>query len=158
MLVLGIALFSAAPQTCDLAGLSTVRAVHEVLGRRAVDIVSLASAADGQSTARLSGLVKQDASFSLGAGDVGIPLGEGVEGARLLAERMKADSFRFLGWDYMDAPVTPCSSQTITVEFSNSASQLQSEVEFTFVDGRVTKASGWQRSFETGPIPTTSAK
>jgi hypothetical protein len=122
--------------------------LQQVLSRRAVEIVRrAANPSDGQEA-----LVDAKADFSLGAGDVGRPLGKGVAGARLLARTMNADTYRFLGWDYMDGPANACSRQKVEVEFIDSQSKLVSRVEFTFDAGRVVSAVGWQRSFETGRI------
>jgi len=63
---------------------------------------------------------------------------------------MQADSYRFLGWDYMDGPANPCSKHEVEVEFIDSQAKRVSRVEFTFEAGRVVSAVGWQRSFETG--------
>jgi hypothetical protein len=63
---------------------------------------------------------------------------------------MHADTYRFLGWDYMDGPANPCSKHKVEVEFIDSQAKRVSRVEFTFEAGRVVSAVGWQRSFETG--------
>lgn len=115
---------------------------------RAVEVVERAADQD----AGLATLVAPSASFSLGAGDVGRPLGTGVDGARALTRTMNADSYRFLGWDYMDTPADPCAKLQVTVEFIDSRGKNVSHVEFTFEAGRVVAAAGWQRSFETGPL------
>lgn len=100
----------------------------------------------------LAALVSPSANFSLGAGDVGRPLGAGVDGARALASTMSADTYRFLGWNYMDLPADPCSRQKVEVEFIDSRAKRVSRVEFTFEAGRVVDAEGWERSFETGRL------
>lgn len=69
-----------------------------------------------------------------------------------MATAMNADQFQFLGWDYMDSPSDACGKQTITVDFINSTNHEMSQVEFTFVGGRIIAAKGWQRSLETGPL------
>ncbi|GLQ98178.1 hypothetical protein GCM10007863_25980 [Dyella mobilis] len=104
------------------------------------------------SDAGLAALVAPSASFNLGAGDVARPLGTGVDGARALAQAMKADTYRFLGWDYMDMPADPCSKQKVEVEFIDSLGKSVYRMEFTFEAGRVTSADGWERSFETGRL------
>lgn len=71
---------------------------------------------------------------------------------------MKADQFRFLGWDYMDSPADACGKQSITVEFISSATGQVSQVEFTFDQARLISAKGWQRSFESGPLPSAVIK
>ncbi len=65
---------------------------------------------------------------------------------------MHADTYRFLGWDYMDMPADPCSQQKIEVEFIDTQGKRMSRVEFTFKAGRVVSADGWERSFETGRL------
>lgn len=70
---------------------------------------------------------------------------------------MNAETYRYLGWDYMDGPAEPCSSQKVTVEFVDSQSKSLSQVEFTFVGGRLANASGWERSFESGSLNTARA-
>lgn len=140
--------------SCPLANIESQRELHEFLSLRAVEIVKLANSTD---TERLAGLVAPSASFSLGAGDVGRPLGTGIHGAEALADTMGADTYRYLGWDYMDAPADPCSSQKVTVEFVDSERKRLAQVEFTFVDGRLANASGWERSFESGLLKTAQA-
>ena len=65
---------------------------------------------------------------------------------------MKADAYRFLGWDYMDMPADPCSKREVEVEFIDSQRKTVSRVKFTFEAGRVVSADGWERSFETGRL------
>jgi len=65
---------------------------------------------------------------------------------------MKADTYRFLGWDYMDMPADPCSKRKIEVEFIDSQGRKVFRVEFTFEAGRVVSANGWERSFEAGRL------
>jgi len=65
---------------------------------------------------------------------------------------MKADNYRFLGWDYMDMREDPCAKRKVEVEFIDSQGKSVSRVEFTFDAGRVVGASGWQRSFVTGQL------
>lgn len=57
---------------CKLADIRTAYAAHEAPSRRVVGVVTLASASDAGSLARLDKLVKASASFSRGMnGDVG---------------------------------------------------------------------------------------
>jgi len=65
---------------------------------------------------------------------------------------MNADTYRFLGWDYMDSPIDGCSKQKIEVEFIDNQDKSVSLMEFDFEDGRVVNATGWQRSFEAGSV------
>jgi hypothetical protein len=140
------------PATCPLANIESQRELHGFLSMQAVKIVELAGRGDRE---RLAALVNSSASFSLGAGDVGRPLGTGVQGAKALATEMSADAYRYLGWDYMDGPAKPCSSQKVTVEFVDSRHKTVSRVEFTFEDGRLANAIGWSQSYESGTLGTT---
>lgn len=115
----------------------------------AVAVVEVANSADRD---RLKALVAPSAEFNLGAGDVGRPLGVGVDGAVALAREMAADSYRFLGWDYMDQPTRQCTPEKVSVEFVNTRGKRLSQVEFTFVGGLLTSATGWSRSFEAGSL------
>ena len=144
---------SAPGSACDLTNIDTARAVHEALSRRAAKIVAAASEAGPKADALLIQLVDQSASFDLGAGDVGRPLGTGVAGARMLARTMNADQFRFLGWDYMDRADNACREQSIKVDFINSTDRSISQVQFIFQQGRLISAKGWERSFEAGALP-----
>jgi hypothetical protein len=65
---------------------------------------------------------------------------------------MNADSYRFLGWDYMDGPASAYTTQKVEVEFIDSRTKGLSRVEFTFEAGRVVSAVGWARSFEAGAL------
>lgn len=136
----------ASPSECGLSKITGSGELHEALSFRAVEVVRRAAHLNDSQTA----LITPTASFSLGAGDVGRPLGTGVAGARQLALTMKADTYRFLGWDYMDRPTNPCSKHTVEVEFIDNQKKWVSRVQFTFEAGRVVEAAGWQRSFETG--------
>ncbi len=153
MIAATILLFVTAPsQSCGLGTASTARAVHDALGRRAAEAIALASTKNSKADERLSAYVDRSANFDLGAGDVGGPLGSGLVGIRALAEKMKADQFQFLGWDYMDRPSDPCGKQSVTVDFINSTDHTMSQVEFAFDGGRIVAAKGWQRSLESGPL------
>jgi hypothetical protein len=148
----GLALFArpsaGAVRQCALAKIDSALELHEALSLRAVAVVRRAADATDSQAA----LIAPDATFSLGAGDVGRLFASGVSGARQLAREMNADSYRFLGWDYMDGPASACTQHRVEVEFTDSAAKHVSRVEFTFDRGRVIKAVGWQRSFETGPL------
>jgi hypothetical protein len=139
----------ASSTACPIANIESQRELHNFLSKRAVQIVQLASRGE---ESRLATLVNSSAPFSLGAGDVGRPLGLGVRGAKALAAAMGADTYRYLGWDHMDGPAKPCSSQKVTVEFVDSGGKIQSQVEFTFENGLLTNASGWSRSYESGAL------
>lgn len=143
---------AASAPSCDLRAATTASAVHEALGRRAIEIVRLASTTDPEADHRLATYVDKAASFDLGAGDVGRPIGSGSVGARALAATMKADQFRFLGWDYMDSPSDGCGKQSVTVDFIDTAGHEISQVEFAFDRGMLISAKGWQHSFESGSL------
>lgn len=95
---------SVTAEPCDLAAIKTARASYEALSRRAVQVIALAVPKSSRSEARLKTLVDPSASFALGAGDVGRPLGSGIAGVSALARTMNADRFQYQGWDYMDRP------------------------------------------------------
>jgi len=138
----------AGPSECPRPEISGARELDHFLSLRAVEVIRLAARSD----AGLAALIAPSASFDLGSGDVGRPLGTGVVGARALARTMNADSYRFLGWDYMDMPADPCSKHKVVVEFIDNQGKSVSRVEFTFEAGRVVSAEGWERSFETGRL------
>lgn len=139
---------SAKPSGCGLPPMTGASALHRFLSLRAVEVVKLAAGRND----KLEAWIAPSARFELGAGDMGRPLGTGIDGARELARTMHADTYRFLGWDYMDMPVDPCSKQQVEVEFIDSQGRNVSRVVFTFEGGRVVGADGWERSFETGPL------
>ena len=137
---------------CDVSGISSARRLDETLNRRAVDVVRRSMSRGWATDALLSRSIAANAPVSLGAGDVGRPLGEGPAGMRSLAVQMRADGYRYLGWDYMDNRVQPCGSQKSTVEFIDSADHTTSKVEFSFEQGRIVAVSGWLRSFVAGSL------
>ncbi|MGO4549533.1 hypothetical protein AB4059_00295 [Lysobacter sp. 2RAF19] len=138
----------AAPSECGLPEITGARELNRFLSLRAVEVVKRAANPDDG----LAAMVAPSAIFNLGAGDVGRPLGTGVDGARALAREMKADTYRFLGWDYMDMPAGACSKRKVEVEFIDGKGKQLSRLEFTFEAGRVVSAIGWVRSFETGRL------
>lgn len=138
----------ATPSGCALPEITSSRELHQFLSLRAVEVVKRAADRnDG-----LAMLIAPSARFDLGAGDVGRPLGTGIDGARELARIMNADTYRFLGWDYMDMPADACSKWKVEVEFIDSHGKNVSRVEFAFESGRVVSAIGWERSYETGRL------
>lgn len=145
---------SAAPPVggCDIANVRGARELHETLSLRAVEAMRRSMNAGWDKDARLKALIAENAAFNLGVGDVGRPLGVGVSGAHAMTETMHADSYRFLGWDYMDGPVEPCRASKVTVEFVNSRQRRRSQIEFAFDNGLIVAAVGWEQSFETGPL------
>ena len=142
--------------TCGLPPTTGARDLQRVLSLRAVEVIRLASNPSRSDLAGLAKLVKPAATFSAGGGDVRVPLPAGIEGARALARDMSADTYRYLGYDYMDAPADSCSKQKVSVEFVDSEKRLVTKVEFTFEAGLITDAAGWSLSFEAGslkPVP-----
>ena len=151
---------SAAPSdsnSCPLAKITGARELQSVLSKQAVEIIKLAAGSPADNE-RLSTIVSPSASFSTGGGDVVVPLGVGVEGARALAKNMEADTFRYLGWDYLDMPADACSLHVVTVEFVDGRSNTVSTVEFSFDRGLLVKAKGWSRSFEIGSMNTANRR
>jgi hypothetical protein len=143
----------AASERCDLATITSTSAAHKALGLRAVEIVRRAGKPGWRSDNRLTQLVSPAATFNLGAGDVGGPLGSGVSGAHALATKMEADSFRFLGYDNMDNPGEGgCSKYKVEVEFVNHGNKTTAIMDFTFRDGRLVTAAGWWRTFIEGAL------
>ena len=125
--------------------------LRSALAKRAVEVVSRAAQAEPQ--ARFSEFVASSATFSLGTGDVGRPLGVGIAGAISLAQEMDADRFRFIEWDYIPTPVRDaCGTQKVEVEFVSSRRNEVFPMTFTFKGGLVVDAAGWSRSFQTGPV------
>ncbi|MBI1407528.1 MAG: hypothetical protein GC145_15560 [Caulobacter sp.] len=123
------------------------------LGRRAVEAISLAATAGVEDDTALLDLIDPRATFSLGSGDVGRPLGTGPGAARAMAREMKADSFRFLGWNSIPAPADdPCGRQEVKVDFFDSGRNTVFPVTFVFKAGRIVEAKGWSLSFEAGPV------
>lgn len=143
---------ASADSACDIGHVTGSRELHDLLSRRAVEVVNRAASASWQTDARLAQLVAPDAAFNLGTGDVGRPLGQGVPGARALVGTMMADTFRFPNWNWMDVRADPCAERKLDIEFIDSGSKHIARVEFTFGNGRVMSAKGWVQSFETGPI------
>ncbi|MDB5704436.1 MAG: hypothetical protein JWN66_1552 [Sphingomonas bacterium] len=138
---------------CDIKEVKTIGELQYLLSSRAVEVVNRAAASHGGNDPRLQQLVAPAAAFSLGAGDVGRPLGTGVAGARALAREMKADTFPFFGWDFIPTPIEDaCARQKVVVDFINSRGKNVYPVTFTFEAGRVVTVAGWSRSFETGPV------
>ncbi len=149
LLVTQGAVASPAEDLCDLADTKNVGALQYVLSRRAVDAVNLAAEADPA----LARLIVPTTTFSLGTGDVGNSLGLGAIGAHALVREMQADTFRFLGWDYMLLPIDdPCASHKVDVEFLDTRKKNVFRVTFTFEAGVIVDASGWRRSYESGSV------
>jgi hypothetical protein len=138
--------------TCPLANITSASQLHHVLSVRAVEVLKFASVATADADSHLLALVAPSATFSIGAGDVIQRLGSGAEGARALAGAIHADSYRYLGWDYMDMPVDGCSLQKVSAEFVDSGSKTVAKVDFTFESGLLVKADAWSDTFESGAM------
>lgn len=143
-----------ASSVCDVQHVKAIGELQSVLSRRAVEIVNRAASIRGGTDVYLQQLIAPSATFSLGSGDVGRPLGVGVPGARALAKQMKADTFRFLGWDYIPTPVKDaCASQKVDVEFTDTHGKHVYPITFTFKAARlIAAAGGGSRSFEIRPV------
>jgi hypothetical protein len=140
-------------ESCDLPGVQYMGELQSALSQRAVEVVQRAARPGAQSDVRLQQLVAPSAEFSLGVGDVGRPLGQGVRGATALATMMGADTFRYLGWNFIPTPVeAPCGPQKVDVQFTDTRGGNLYPVTFTFEKGRVIAAAGWTRTFVSGPI------
>lgn len=137
-------------KACDLVEVRSSAKLRETLGRRAVEVVKRASQPGYRRDVRLSQLIEPSAKFGLGAGDVGRPLGDGLEGIRSLAIEMRPTSYRFDHWNYMDLATDGCGTQKVSVDFIDGPGKTRSRVEFTFRDGRMVSGMGWTGSIETG--------
>lgn len=143
---------SRAAPTCDLAHISTAGELREALGQRAVDVMSRAGASGWATDQVLQSLVAPEATFSLGGGDVGRPLATGINGAHAMSRLIKADGYRFDGWNHMNRPADACARQTVDLEFDDRTSSLIARVTFTFVEGRVVDVRGWQAGYSSGEM------
>jgi hypothetical protein len=152
MIAAFILLATAPASGCDLADIRLARAVHEALGQRAVKIMVVAAATGPKDEALLDALVERSASFNLLIGDSELQ-DTGIAGARMIAQIIKADEFRFFEWSLMDVPADGCGKQLITVDFINNRTQRTSQIEFTFQQARLTAAKGQMRSFKSGSLP-----
>ena len=139
--------------SCAFKAARTIAELRSALSLRAVEIVNRAAAAKSDTDPRRRQMLTPSATFALGAGDVGQPLGTGIPGARALARLMKADRFRFLGWDYIPTPIEDaCAREKVDIEFIDTRDNRVYPVAFTFEGGRLISAEGWSRTFATGPI------
>jgi hypothetical protein len=153
-LLLGLAGGAQAGSACDIGDINSAAKLQATLQERAIEVVTLAAKGGAKDLKRLEVLVSPSANFDLGAGDLGRGLGTGVAGARALAVAMNANLYIVSGWDYMDMAVeAPCAEQKAGVEFLNNRVKSRSFVTFTFVNGRVSEAQGWEGSYGTGSIP-----
>ena len=141
---------SAVAATCLAPTDSTgARDQYDAYAIRSLEIVSTASS---NMDAALNDLIAEDAIFSVGAGDVGVPLGEGVAGAVALAERLNAADFEYPGWDYMNHPQDGCGEISVEIRFVETSGDAFTDMTFTYLNGLLTKASGWTRSRNAGKL------
>jgi hypothetical protein len=135
--------------SCNESHLQTYGDLDTALSIKAVEIVRLSALPDSKRA--LEKLIDANATFSLGGGDVGRPLGAYLAGARAISQLMGADTYRFNVWSSIPTPIQdPCSSHTVEVEFINTAHSSSYPVKFTFNAGALVKAEGWATSFRTG--------
>ncbi len=153
MIVAMMLFASTAAPSCDIANLRGANAVHEALGRRAIEIMGAAVTKGPKADAVLDKLVAPSAAFNLIIGDVGSP-GTGIAGARSFADVIRADTYMFLGWDYMDIAVDPCGKRSITLDFINSRDKRIARITFVFEQAQLVAAEGWQHSFKSGQLPS----
>jgi len=137
---------------CTMPADRGIGAVYEELSKRAVEIVTRAAADSWKSDPKLLALVSSEAEFGLGAGDVGRPMGNGLTGARALANAMKADSYRYFTWSSIPSQINPCDEWSVKVEFIDSRSRNLADMKFTFSNGTLTSAMGWVRWYAGGEL------
>ncbi|MDH4746118.1 hypothetical protein OMP43_18990 [Sphingomonas sp. CBMAI 2297] len=143
---------AAAPAGCAMPATRNISDVYATLSQRAIAIVEHAAAGGWQRDSELRALVRPDAEFDLGSGDVGGPLGKGPAGAHALAAEMKADSFHYLPWSSIPMVVDPCDEWSVKVAFIDSRASTLADVEFTFRGGVLVSAKGWSQSYVAGQI------
>lgn len=139
-------------QACTMPAARGIGAVYGELSRRAVEIVERGKANGWQHDVRLRALVAPDATFSLGSGDVGRPLGTGPAAAHALTADMKADSFRYLAWSAIPMEIDPCGEWSVKVEFIDSRNSALADMEFKFCGGALVSAEGWSQWYVAGQL------
>ena len=140
--ILASAAACAAPTDAGDAG-----AQYIAYAERSLEIVRAASTGNAD---KLAYIVSEDADFRLGAGDVGIPLGAGIEGALAFGKRLNAHSYSYPGWDYMSYPQDACLTTEVELRFMDGARSFSSTVKFTYSRGLLVSAHGWTNSLNTG--------
>ncbi|MBR0553882.1 hypothetical protein [Stakelama marina] len=139
---------------CEEADITTIGQLNTALSEKAVEIMKLASKPGNEP--RLRQVVDANATFSLGAGDVGRPMGKSLAGARAMASDMQADSYRFQLWSSIPTPIdNPCGRHEVTVEFIDKKNAFSYPIKFTFLGGRLIDASGWLTRFQSGSMERT---
>jgi hypothetical protein len=134
-----------------------IGAVYTELSRRAVEIVTKAASDGWQDDTSLRALVAPEATFGFGSGDVGRPLGTGIAGAhslagKILADEMKADSYRYITWSSIPSEIDPCGEWGWKVEFIDSRSKSLANIEFNFRGGMLISAKGWMQWYVSGQL------
>jgi hypothetical protein len=136
--------------SCDEAKLETIGDLNAALSDKAVGIIRLSATDDGE--VQLKRLVSPTATFSVGGGDVGRPLGTYLTGARAMARDLSADTYRFRIWSSIPTPVEDaCGTHTVEVEFIDTPRNYSYPVKFAFSRGILISAEGWRTLFKTGP-------
>ncbi|WP_461343097.1 hypothetical protein [Brevundimonas sp. GN22] len=140
---------SAAEAGCNDGDIRNRAELWQRLTQRSVDIVSMLAVGDPT----VEGLIAPEAKFSLGAGDVGEPLGNGLAGAAAFSTSLNAASYQIEGWDSVPFPVeNPCARHIARVTFYDATRQNGADVKLSFEQGRLIEADGWWRSYSYGTI------
>ncbi len=138
---------------CDLPATANMAEIYTMLSRRAVEAIDRVRQGGWESDSRLAAIVVPSADFSLGVSDVGRPFGNGVTGLRAMALVLRADRFRYSGWTGAPPPLAkPCDEWKTDVEFIDDKTGTTSTIKFSFRDGRMISAAGWEGRFIDGPI------
>ena len=128
------------------------RDIHDAFSAHSVKIMELAAKKDANT---LNGLISEDADWRLGAGDVGLPMGDGVEGALKSADWINPTRYQHFGWDYMDSEKDPCGKVTVDVAFISDrkdSTAMIVNMKFEYLEGQLMKAHGWARSLNEGDL------
>ena len=149
--MIGLALAAVAAAACPAPEGTNqwVGSQVKAYAQRSVEIVALAASGDEK---KLAALVDSAATFSIGAGDVGRPLGTGVQGARAFVDDLKAASYAYNGWDYIPQERNVCGPQDVEVQFVTSDGSQMANVTFHYDGGVLRSAAGWWRSLFSGPV------
>jgi hypothetical protein len=149
----GLAASAANARQCENSGATTVRDVNLILHERAAEILARAKSDGWSSDPQLVSLIAPDAEFNLGSGDVSSRIVAGPASMHRFAVIADADGYRYRPWSGPNYPANLCGEHKLKIEFYNSVSHLSSDIEFVFIDGRLTAASGWQQFIEPMSMP-----
>ena len=127
--------------------------LHVTLGNQVIVAASLAASADEPDVTKAEAMIARDASFAMGAGDVGRPFGQDAAGLRKLLLELRPDSYRFDGWDAPGGKENPCGKHDRTVEFSSVKRGERAALKFSFDGGMIVAGKGWEQSMTTGAFP-----